>query len=217
MQISINIIEEDRAVVEMMAELFERHGFHYQTFSNAEDFLPTLDAAIPSISFVSGGLLRQGMRQILERLRYGDVASSVILTCNDLATSEIVEAIKAGVEDILEKPFTGDQLLEIVERILAQPSQRIQRSPTRLEELNDQLTIEEQQILSLMEQGTAVKVIASKLDISIRTVHYRKASILEKTNCKNCTEVVSKIAAMRSAVTRISPTKLTRAYLTISS
>jgi len=199
MQININIIDEDRSVVEMMAELFEQHGFGYRTFPSAEDFLPALNEPNPSISFVSFVLPREGVRQVLDRLRYGNVASSVVLTGVDLATSQIVEAIKAGVEDILEKPFTSDQLLANVKRIVSSPAYGIQTRQIRSSEIGGHLTIEEHQMLSLMEQGATIKEIALKLDISVRSVHYRKASILEKTNCKNCTEVVSKIAAMHSA------------------
>lgn len=208
MQITINIVEEDGPTAQQMVATFAQHGFLSRTFGCVEDFLPCLNDPTPSISFVSFGLPRQGVKRVLERLKQGNLTSSIILTCDDLATSQIVELIKAGVEDILEKPFTSAQLFGVAQHLLKSPAPTFQTRLPQPGEVDGQLTNEEQQILSLMEQGATIKEIASKLDISVRTVHYRKASILEKTNCKNCTEVVSKIAAMRSGSTRpmVNPT-----------
>jgi two-component system response regulator FixJ len=194
----INIVDEDVAVADVMAALLHTHGFPFRKYNSAEEFLPTLSSQSPSISFVSFGLFRHGANDILEVIRQGRTQSTVIMTSDGVETSRVVEAIKAGADDVIEKPFACEDLLAVIRRVLSHPMQCAssrQELPTMIA---SQLTVEEQRILSLMEQGATIKQIAAKLDISIRTVHYRKASVLDKTNCKNCTEVIAKLSAMRS-------------------
>lgn len=194
---TINIVDEDVAIADVMAALLHSHGFPFRKYNSAEEFLPALSSQAPSISFVSFGLFRHGANDILEVVRQGRTQSTVIMTSDGVGTSRVVDAIKAGADDVIEKPFSCEDLLAMIRRVLSSP---IQCSVSRQElpiMIASQLTVEEQGILSLLEKGATIKQIAAKLDISIRTVHYRKASILYKTNCKNCTEVISKLSAMR--------------------
>jgi two-component system CheB/CheR fusion protein len=202
MQVTVNVVDNDSSIIEMLMSLSKRYGFRYQTFAGAEEFASTYAPTVPSITFISSDLPGDGMQRVLDRLRLGSDSSAIIMTCPGVAPSRIVQAMKAGAEDVLEKPFSGDQALAIINRLFSPPTVVVHPAHQVATNMTDQLTFEEQQILSLMEQGVAIKQIASKLDISVRTVHYRKASILEKTNCNTCTEVIAKMLAMRSHASR---------------
>lgn len=195
----INIVDEDSAVADVMAALLHSHGFPFRKYNRADEFLPTLSSQSPSISFVSFGLQRHGASDVLEVVRQGRTESIVIMTSDGVGTSRIVDAIKAGAEDVVEKPFSCEDLLAVIRRVLSSPMRCAISRQELPSKIASQLTMEEQRILSLMEQGATIKQIAAKLDISIRTVHYRKASILDKTNCKSCTEVIAKLSALRSS------------------
>lgn len=198
MQFMVNVVDDDSAVAEVLVSLFERHGFHYQLFTSAEQFASSQTTEIPSITFFSSGLTGEGMQQVFGKLRTENMALAIIMTSPGVAASRVAQAMKAGAEDVLEKPFSADQVLTLVKRFLSSPTLFVHRGHDLPTKIVDPLTFEEQQILSLMEQGVAIKQIAAKMDISVRTIHYRKASILAKTNCKNCTEVIAKFSAMRS-------------------
>jgi FixJ family two-component response regulator len=202
MQFMVHVIDDDNSVAEMMAPLLKRHGLRHQIFACVEDFVATRVSVVPSITFVSSGLPNDGMQRVLTELKLGRTASAIIMTCPNVAAVQIVQAMKAGAEDVLEKPFSEDQVLAIIKRVQSLPTIVVHAEHAMPARIAEKLTFEEQQILSLMEQGVAIKQIASKLDISVRTVHYRKASILEKTNCNTCTEVIAKMLAMRSHTSR---------------
>lgn len=197
MAITVNIVDEDVAVADVMASLLRTHGFSCQICHSAEEFLAGLDTQSPSISFISFGLFDHGTKTILEAARQGQVHSTLIMTSDGVDTSRIVDAIKSGAEDVIEKPFSCEDLLTIIRRVLSTPMQCVVSHQELPLKIASQLTSEEQQILALMEQGVTIKQIAARLDISIRTVHYRKASILGKTECKNCTEVIAKLSSIR--------------------
>lgn len=197
MAITVNVVDEDAAVAEVMAALLRTHGFACRICLSAEEFLTTLSSQSPSISFVSFGLFDQGARVILDATRQGRVYSTIIMTSDGVDTRRIVDAIKSGAEDVIEKPFSCEDMLTVIRRVLSTPMQCAVSHQELPLKIASQLTTEEQQILSLMEQGVTIKQIAARLDISIRTVHYRKASILEKSECKNCTEVIAKLSSMR--------------------
>jgi FixJ family two-component response regulator len=195
--ITVNIVDEDVEVAEIMAALLKSHGFSNRIFHTAEDFLLALNSQSQSISFVSFGLFNQGAKAILETARHGRIKSTIIMTSDGVDTARIVDAIKSGAEDVIEKPFSCDDILAVIRRVLSTPMQCAVSHQELPVKIALQLTSEEQQILSLMEQGVTIKQIAARLDISIRTVHYRKASILEKSECKNCNEVIAKLSSMR--------------------
>lgn len=202
MQVIVNVVDNDGSVVEMLTSLFKRHGFRYRFFNSAQEFVTTYVNTGPSITFISSELMGDGMRHALDKLRLGNTDSAIIMTAPGVATSQIVQAMKAGAEDVLEKPFSDEQVLAAIRRLASSPTVVIHPAHIISAKIADQLTIEEHQILSLMEQGVAIKQIASRLDISVRTVHYRKASILEKTKCNTCTEVIAKLSNIRSHAVR---------------
>jgi FixJ family two-component response regulator len=199
MATTINIVNEDVAVARIMAALLNAHGFSDKVFHSADEFLMAVNSQTPSISFVSFGLSNNGARVILDAFRQRRIRSTIVMTSDGVDTWKIVEAIKSGAEDVVEKPFCCEDLLTVIRRILSAPMQCAASHLSLPNRIAKQLTSEEQKILSMMEQGMTIKQIASRLDISIRTVHYRKASILEKTDSKSTAEVISKISAIRTS------------------
>jgi len=194
----INIVDEDLSITDIMAALVDAHGFDVATYNNAEDFLASKALSRCSISFVSFGLPRNGVQRILDLMRDGLAQTVVVITSDGVDTKEIVNAIKCGAENVLEKPFTIDQILDLITQIESQPKPAAIGENDLPATIASQLTAEEQRILVMIEQGVTVKQIAMRLDASIRTIHYRKAAILSKTNCKSCSEVVSKVSALRT-------------------
>jgi len=48
-----------------------------------------------------------------------------------------------------------------------------------------------------MVRGRTTKQVAAELDISIRTVHYRKKALLEKVGVQNRSEAIELVRRMR--------------------
>jgi FixJ family two-component response regulator len=196
MHIMINVVDDDIAVVEMMTSLLRWHEFRHQSFPSASDFISQQTVAAPSITFVSGSLPDDGMQQVINKLQPSNTSWGIVMACPGVDDVRIDQAMNAGARGVLEKPLSGDQVLKTIKETLASPMITYHRAQPQPTDIGHQLTFEEQQILSLIKEGIAIKQIASRLDISVRTIHYRKAAILEKTGCKNCIEVIAKLSQM---------------------
>lgn len=201
MDVVINVIDEDPCVANVLAILLESHGYLIRTHSSVDALLEDLTQQPRSISLVSFGLPRRGASRFLESIRNHKLPTLAVMMSGGVDTSHIVEAMKVGAEDVIEKPLSINELLAVIERSVLKVNSQQPTAPSRAVEWFESLTEEEQAIFELMEQGVTIKQIAARLDVSIRTVHYRKKSILKKTDSTNRTEAVAKLSSIRSTLT----------------
>ena len=104
----------------------------------------------------------------------------------------VVEAIKNGAVTVLEKPFTSDDLwLSLREAIKAYESGHSHHE-MRLDARDRYATLtpQEQVVLRLILDSQTNKMIANKLDVSVRTVEARRRKILDKMNVESIVELV---------------------------
>jgi FixJ family two-component response regulator len=182
MNAMINNIDEDIIVADDLATIMKANGFECKIYQSCDDFLQALDSQTQSLGFFSFGLYVPGTDDLLNVIRDGLPSTKIIITRNNAGN---------------EKPFSCENLLDVVQRTVMAPMQYQGRQLNRTGGIASQLSNDERQIISLLEQGASVKQIAAKLNISIRTVHYRKATILKKTQCKNSAEAIAKVSAVR--------------------
>jgi two-component system response regulator FixJ len=102
-----------------------------------------------------------------------------------------VRALKMGAADFLQKPIRGQEMLDSVQRALELESRkRVQRrehqqTTHRLANLNDG----ERAVLDLLVEGYPYKFIASKLNLSYKTVEARRARIMKKLGTETQSEL----------------------------
>jgi two-component system response regulator FixJ len=116
-------------------------------------------------------------------------------------TSLTVRAMKYGAITLLEKPYEDDDLWDAVRDALLQDEQQRERQ-NRLREIRrrlNSLSEKEAEVIDLMVEGIANKVIARRLDVSVRTVENRRHDIFEKMQAKSLAELVRMVIAVREA------------------
>ena len=191
----INIVEEDVAVLSAAADYLEIQGFTVHKFGHAETFLrqiPNDENSVSLISFsIGGGRGLSLLKEIVQRR----IPTAAIMISEGEATDQIVEAMKLGAMDVLEKPFLPAKLDQALSHAIGTMRKPVTASCVEgFSPPKTNLTGEEDAILVLLSQGCTVKEIAAKLDISVRTVHYRKNSIFEKIGVRNRTEAMAWVA-----------------------
>jgi DNA-binding NarL/FixJ family response regulator len=111
----------------------------------------------------------------------------------------MAQAVAAGVEGYLAKPFSLEQCLatvrfvvrrsstprRMVEQIDARPAERIPNGPSRF-------THRENQVLDGLAKGLLYKEIADRLGISFSAVHKHQHKIFVKLQVSNRTEAIAK-------------------------
>jgi len=124
-----------------------------------------------------------------------------------------VEAMQGGAVDFIQKPF-NDQ--DLIDRVI----QAVNKDKSNREALNEQneirkrlqtLTARETEILHMVVNGRANKVIAEDLELSQRTVEIHRARVMEKMQATSLAHLVRLvIAADMNELSDVGVTRLTR-------
>lgn len=115
----------------------------------------------------------------------------------DVATA--VDAVKRGAFDFFEKPFSDNALVDRVEQALAQSQLLLQahRQSGLLQERQGELTERERDVMRLVLDGLPNKLIADRLEISVRTVEVHRARVFEKMGVKSAVELANLLRLAR--------------------
>ncbi len=102
-----------------------------------------------------------------------------------------VAAVRAGASNVVDLPVIQDAMKFVLREAVCQ-IQRMRESMTNglPESIAERLSDEESYILSLLMSGKTAKQIGVDLDLSIRTIHYRKKAILRKLGADNRSEAI---------------------------
>jgi len=104
-----------------------------------------------------------------------------------------VDSVKRGAFDFFEEPFSDNALVDRVAQALALSQARLalrRQSAGLVTRLAD-LTERERDVLRLVVEGLPNKLIASQLDISVRTVEVHRARVFEKMDVKSAVELAN--------------------------
>jgi two-component system, LuxR family, response regulator FixJ len=103
-----------------------------------------------------------------------------------------VEAVQHGAFDFLQKPFRDQDLLDRVQAAIERDNvnrrqlRELEVPRKRLESLTDR----EREVLDLVTQGKANKVMAGDLGVSQRTVEIHRARVMEKMEASSLAQLV---------------------------
>lgn len=184
----VYVVDDDPAARDSLALLLQADGLAVECYASAEMFLVQLQPG-------AGGCIIADIRmpdmdglELQEELKRRSSKLPVIIVTGHGDVPLAVRAMKAGAIDFLEKPFEADALLSSVRRALAASPAgvRSEDSAERLALLTDR----ERQVLELIVEGRANKVIAHELSISPRTVELHRARVMDKMQARNLADLV---------------------------
>ena len=188
----IYIVDDDDAFRDSLRWLLESTGYQVAMFPSAERFLAAyragagtcllLDVRMPGLSGI----------ELQAELNRRGVGIPIIFVTGHGDVPMAVEAVKKGAFDFIEKPFSNDRLLQMIERAAAlggnARQERAQRmvAAARLRTLTER----EREVLDRVAVGRRNKQIADELGISIKTVEVHRARAMEKMGASSVAEVV---------------------------
>jgi two-component system response regulator FixJ len=132
-----------------------------------------------------------GLELVQELKRLG-VAHPVIVLTGHADVALAVEAMKAGVQDFLEKPVDDVALLKSVKGALEIGESMVNRHRERaeVEERIEQLTPREREVFDAVVAGLSNKAAALRLGISPRTVEIYRANVMSKMQAHTLSDLV---------------------------
>jgi two-component system response regulator FixJ len=103
-----------------------------------------------------------------------------------------VQAMKEGAFEFVQKPFRDQDLLDRINHALEQDSENRRTLALRGDVIHriGSLTPREKQVLEMVVDGAANKVIAIDLGLSERTVEIHRAKVMEKMGARSVAHLV---------------------------
>jgi FixJ family two-component response regulator len=196
---TVFIVDDDPAARESVAALVQSKGVAAETFASAADFLAAYDPARPGCLVTDVRMEGIDGLQLQEQLKaLGSLLPVIVITAfADVPLA--VRAMRTGAITVLQKPSLHHELWENIRLALQRDALDRQRK-ARLDEIRSRLALltpDEHEVLKRIVAGQANKVIASELEIGLRTVELRRANIMEKMQCDSLAELVQMVMAVR--------------------
>src|SRR5713101_3745387 len=186
------VVDDDESIRTLWRWLLESNGIAVRTFATAAAFIESyrtgdagclvLDLKLPGMS----GL------ELQEYLNRRDIEIPIVFVTGHGDVPAAVSAIKGGAIDFIQKPFSHREVLSIIEKAFQRDAE-IRERRTRRSHIAGRLatlTEREQEVLRRVIEGKPNKIIASELDISMKTVEFHRAKVMEKMGVTSVAELV---------------------------
>lgn len=200
---SVYVVDDDDAVRSSLRMLLKSVGIPAVAYGSARDFLGTYNADMPGCLVLDVRMPGMSGLELQEELnRLGAVIPVIFITGHgDIPMA--VEAMQHGAFDFLQKPFRDQDLIDRVQRALASDGQSRSAlaEESQIAERYDSLTPREREVLALVTQGKANKVMAGDLGVSQRTVEIHRARVMEKMRANSLAHLVRMVMNLETKKT----------------
>jgi two-component system response regulator FixJ len=186
------VVDDDAAALDSLVMLLKSDGLTAKGFVSAHDFLATFDPEARGCVITDLRMPSMDGVELIKALKGVGCILPVIVITGHADVSRAVDAMKAGANDFLEKPYESEQILRAVRTCLEDNDAAVdaEAARTRIQRRMASLTARERQVLDLIMEGASNKVIAAKLSISPRTVEIYRANVMSKMRADSLSELI---------------------------
>jgi FixJ family two-component response regulator len=178
---AVCVVEPDRGFAEQLAARLEERAFPCTRFDCGGEVLQQAKPHRYACFVVNHVLPDMSGLDMLVKLRRWQADAQVVMLGESWFLADVVQAMKQGATEVLEKRLENSRLLEVIEQSVRQSLEHRQpRWRTVPGSLRARLTSEEGRLFELLMRGYTAKQVSVELDISVRTMHYRKKELLRK-------------------------------------
>jgi FixJ family two-component response regulator len=188
----VYVVDDDRAVRESLGLLLNSVGIPNQTFESATAFLDSFDPDRIGCLVADIRMPVMSGMDLQKELNARKAAIPIIFITGHGDVPMAVNAMKGGARDFLTKPFRDQDLLDRVRSALdaARTESDSQQQLREIRERFESLTPRETEVMELVVNGSANKVIAMDLGVSQRTVELHRARVMQKMSVRSLAELV---------------------------
>lgn len=197
---TIYVVDDDVSIRESLSSLLRAEGMQVEVFASPLDFLALerlKDFACVVLDVRMPGLDGLALQEELNRRRW-EVPIIFITGHGDVP--DAVRAMKSGAIDFLQKPFEDYALLRAITSALSRVSSKF-HAKLEIAEIQaryDQLTPREKEVLLMVIQGKANKVIALDLGISESTIKVHRHNVMSKMHFRSLPELALAMQRLKS-------------------
>ncbi|MDO5369436.1 sigma-54 dependent transcriptional regulator [Paracoccus sp. (in: a-proteobacteria)] len=153
----ILIVDDERDIRELIADILGDEGFKTRTAANADEALAAINAEEPALMILDIWLKDSRMDgiDILKQVKRNNPSVPVVIISGHGNIEIAVAAIKQGAYDFIEKPFNIDQLMVVITRAM---------ETSRLRRENSQLRRREVSAAEMLGHSAAFRRLRDNLD-----------------------------------------------------
>jgi two-component system response regulator FixJ len=195
---TVFVVDDDDAVRDSLRMLLKSAGVHAEACASAQEFLSTYDGSQPGCLVLDVRMPGMSGLEMQHELNMRGLTMPVIFITGHGDIPMAVEAMQHGAFDFLQKPFRDQELLDRVQRALVRDTEnRVRlRHTDRIRERLASLSPREREVLDLVTQGKANKMVAGDLGVSQRTVEIHRAHVMQKMEAGSLAELVRMMMAV---------------------
>jgi FixJ family two-component response regulator len=195
---SVFVVDDDDAVRDSLRLLLKSAGMACEVFASAQEFLSTYEPSRPGCLVLDVRMPGMSGLEMQHELNLRGAMIPVIFITGHGDIPMAVEAMQHGAFDFLQKPFRDQELLDRVQRALTRDLEnRIRlRQTDRIRDRLATLSPREREVLELVTQGKANKMVAGDLGVSQRTVEIHRAHVMQKMEAGSLAELVRMMMAI---------------------
>jgi two-component system, chemotaxis family, CheB/CheR fusion protein len=184
---TVYVADYDQDDRDAIGRILSHRGYAVEGFADCSAFLAAFRPNKRGCLLVDRLMLGMGGIDIIQHLKDECDEFPTIVMSADASPSMVVQAMKAGAVDYIEKPIGPEELFSSIRQALEKSRDADGLSGFRKNAANRiaDLSPRQHQILKLVLAGQPSKSIAAELGIAQRTVENHRASITKKTGAQS--------------------------------
>ncbi len=188
----VYIVDDDDGMRRALTVLMGTIGYHAIPFARPREFLEKYDPAQPGCLVLDVRMPEMSGLEVQQHLNRTGSMLPVILITGHGDIPMAVQAMKDGAYDFLQKPFRDQDLIDRINGALKQDAENraTLEKHADLKRRYESLTPREREVMALVVDGKANKVIAIDLGLSERTVEIHRANVMEKMGARSVAHLV---------------------------
>lgn len=189
---TVYVVDDDDAVRDSLMDLVDSVGLKAEEFASAQAFLDSYDEKRPGCLVLDIRMPGMSGLDLQDRLsEIGSVLPIIFITGHgDVPMA--VRAMQRGAIDFIQKPFRDQELLDRINIALEKGTQSfaVQEQVEKFSSRLGTLTQREREVMEMIVNGKANKVVAIDLGLSQRTVELHRARVMEKMKARTLADLV---------------------------
>lgn len=185
-------VDDEPAILSWIQGLLESINQQVATFSSPLDFLARISPDQPGCLVLDVRMPAMSGQELQAALTERGIHLPIIFLSAHGDIPMAMQAVRKGAFDFLEKPVRDSVLLDRIRMALKHDQQRREQAAARnsMQARMRLLTDRERDVLRLVIEGKPNKVIASELQISEKTVEYRRKWIMTKLEVNSVAQLI---------------------------
>ena len=178
------VVDDDPQSCTAVSEFVRSFGHEVQAFDSATKFLARLDSfdeSRPTCVVADFRMPGADGLELLQRIADVQPTMSVVVLTAYAHTALSVRFLRNGAVAVLDKPFRDDELWSFIQEGTARSAAEIRRTRHHeaLESRFKRLSPQDRQVLHLLMDGCKNRTMATRLEVSLRTVENRRRRVFE--------------------------------------